>query len=119
LFHHAHGQTPGFLAFADELRAGGHAVHTPDLYDGRTFETLDEGIGYAKEVGFEAILQRRLAYDIDGSEAACAGGVGATTPLLTRRNPNEERGRPIGALRSRALTVPASVATLRKQASSS
>jgi dienelactone hydrolase len=58
LFHHAHGQTPGVLAFADELRAAGHTVHTPDLYDGKTFATLDEGIGYAKEVGFETILER-------------------------------------------------------------
>ena len=58
LFHHAHGQTPGFLSFAGELRAAGHTVHAPDLYDGKTFETLDEGIGYAKEVGFEEILER-------------------------------------------------------------
>ena len=37
LFHHAQGQTDGFLAFADELRAAGHTVHAPDLYDGKTF----------------------------------------------------------------------------------
>jgi dienelactone hydrolase len=62
LFHHAQGQTPGFLAFADELRAAGHVVHTPDLYDGKTFSDLDEGVGYAKEVGFETIAERgRLA----------------------------------------------------------
>jgi hypothetical protein len=30
LFHHAQGQTSGFLTFADELRAAGHAVHAPD-----------------------------------------------------------------------------------------
>jgi dienelactone hydrolase len=58
LFHHAHGQTPGFLAFADELRADGHVVHTPDLYDGKTFDDLDAGVGYAKEVGFDTILER-------------------------------------------------------------
>jgi dienelactone hydrolase len=58
LFHHAQGQTPGFLAFADELRAAGHTVHAPDLYDGRTFAALEEGIGYAKEVGFGAIAER-------------------------------------------------------------
>jgi dienelactone hydrolase len=58
LFHHAQGQTPGFLEFADELRAAGHVVHAPDLYDGRTFSDLDEGVGYAKEVGFETILER-------------------------------------------------------------
>src|SRR6266513_5207110 len=62
LFHHAQGQTPGFLAFADELGASGHTVHTPDLYDGKTFATLDEGVGYAKQVGFDTILERgRLA----------------------------------------------------------
>ena len=59
LFHHAQGQTPGFLAFADELRAAGHVVHAPDLYDGRTFTDLDEGVGYAKEVGFETIARAR------------------------------------------------------------
>ena len=58
LFHHAQGQTPGFLAFADEVRAAGHLVHTPDLYDGKTFASLDQGVGYAKQVGFETILER-------------------------------------------------------------
>ena len=62
LFHHAQGQTTGFLAFADELRAAGHTVHTPDLYDGKTFAALDEGVGYAQQVGFDTILERgRLA----------------------------------------------------------
>ena len=58
LFHHAQGQTPGFHAFADELRRAGHTVHTPDLYDGRTFPTLDEGIAYAQEAGFMELLER-------------------------------------------------------------
>ena len=58
LFHHAQGQTPGFLAFADDLRAAGHTVHTPDLYDGNTFAELDEGVGYAKQVGFGTIGER-------------------------------------------------------------
>src|SRR6266536_3040963 len=62
LFHHAQGQTRGFLAFADELRAAGHVVHAPDLYDGKTFTDLNEGVGYAKEVGFGTIGERgRLA----------------------------------------------------------
>ncbi len=58
LFHHAQGQTEGFQAFADELRAAGHTVHTPDLYDGKTFASLDDGVGYAQEVGFGTILER-------------------------------------------------------------
>jgi dienelactone hydrolase len=36
LFHHAQGLTPGCVSFADRLRAAGHVVHTPDLYDGKT-----------------------------------------------------------------------------------
>ena len=44
LFHHAQGQTEGFMAFAAELRRAGHTVHTPDLFDGRTFGSIDEGM---------------------------------------------------------------------------
>ena len=61
LFHHAQGQSPGFLAFADELREAGHTVHTPDLYDGRTFTTLDEGLAHAREIGFGKLVERGVA----------------------------------------------------------
>jgi dienelactone hydrolase len=52
LFHHAQGQTTGFNAFADELRQAGHTVHTPDLFEGRTFGSIEEGMAYAEELGF-------------------------------------------------------------------
>ncbi|HEX5823324.1 MAG TPA: dienelactone hydrolase family protein [Candidatus Limnocylindrales bacterium] len=55
LFHHAQGLTPGIHAFADELRAAGHTVHTPDLFDGQTFGSIDEGMAYIKETGFEEL----------------------------------------------------------------
>src|SRR5215471_12721258 len=59
LFHHALGQTRGFTAFADELRRAGHTVHTPDLFDGRTFASIDEGLEYAEQVGFpNEIIER-------------------------------------------------------------
>ena len=74
LFHHAQGQTPGFLAFAHELRAAGHVVHAPDLYDGKTFTDLNEGVGYAQEVGFGTIAERgRLAADDLPNELVYAG----------------------------------------------
>jgi len=64
LFHHAQGLTAGCLSFADELRAAGHVVHTPDLYDGRTFSNLVDGVGYARQTGFATIIERgRLAAD--------------------------------------------------------
>ena len=47
LFHHIQGLTPGVLAFADELRAAGHTVHTPDLYDGRTFDSIKAGADFS------------------------------------------------------------------------
>lgn len=58
LFHHAQGQTPGFHAFADELRQAGHTVHTPDLLDGRTFGSIDEGLAYVEQLGFATIIER-------------------------------------------------------------
>jgi dienelactone hydrolase len=51
LFHHIQGLTEGVVAFADELRASGHTVHTPDLFDGRTFDTIEEGFTYAQGLG--------------------------------------------------------------------
>ena len=58
LFQHAQGQTAGFHAFADELRRAGHTVHTPDLFDGRTFESIDAGLAYAEEIGFGEVIER-------------------------------------------------------------
>lgn len=58
LFHHSQGQTPGFLAFAEAIRRAGHTVHTPDLFDGRTFPSIDEGMAYIREVGFSDLLER-------------------------------------------------------------
>ncbi len=89
LFHHAQGQTAGFLAFADELRAAGHTVHAPDLYDGKMFATLDEGVGYARQVGFDTIGERgRLAAESLPNELVYAGfslGVMAAQMLAQTR----------------------------------
>ncbi|MBA3234350.1 MAG: dienelactone hydrolase family protein [Propionibacteriales bacterium] len=61
LYHHAQGLTTGVEAFAAELRQAGHSVHLPDLYEGHTFDTLDEGLAYAKQTGFGTVLERGLA----------------------------------------------------------
>ena len=58
LFHHAQGVTPGIRAFADELRAADHTVHVPDLFNGRTFDSIPEGIAFIKEQGFDALRER-------------------------------------------------------------
>jgi dienelactone hydrolase len=74
LFHHVQGLTEGVAAFADTLRRAGHTVHAPDVFDGRTFATLDEGIDYARQVGFGTLQQRSVAAAEDfGPELVYAG----------------------------------------------
>lgn len=59
--HHVQGLTAGVRSFAETLRQAGYDVHAPDLFDGRTFEKLDEGMAYAREVGFGALAERGIA----------------------------------------------------------
>lgn len=61
LFHHAHGLTSGVHAFAETLRGAGHTVHVPDLYEGRVFDDLEEGVAHAQEIGFGSIVERGRA----------------------------------------------------------
>lgn len=70
----AHGLTHGVREFADQLRAAGHRVTLPDLYDGATFDNLDDGVGHAEQVSFDTISSASLP----------AYGEGAAT-LLKRR----------------------------------
>jgi len=61
LFHHAQGLTSGVQAFAAQLRRAGHTVHVPDLFEGATFATVDEGVAYAAEIGFDTVAARGVA----------------------------------------------------------
>ena len=61
IFHHALGLTPGVLAFAERMRAAGHTAHAPDLYEGRAFDSLEDGVAHAGAVGFGTIVERGAA----------------------------------------------------------
>ena len=65
VFHHALGLTDWIRGFADTLREHGHTVHMPDLFDGRTFAQIEDGLAYSEEVGGPmAIVERgRAAVD--------------------------------------------------------
>ena len=67
LFHHVLGLTDGARSFADELRQAGHTVHTPDMFEGKTFDSIDAGIAFAREQGFGELAGRGVAaaQDID------------------------------------------------------
>ena len=74
LYHHAQGLTPGILAFADELRAAGHTVHTPDLFDGQRFDAIDEGMAFIKAQGFDAMRERGVRFADDLPAELVYGG---------------------------------------------
>ena len=74
LFHHALGLTPGVIAFADELRGAGHTVHTPDLFEGRVFGTIPEGMAYAEEIGFPAGVLARAGRAVESLPAGLVYG---------------------------------------------
>ena len=61
LFHHAQGLIRGVQAFADELRAAGHRVTVPDLYEGATFSVLEDGVAHAERIGMDGIIDRGVA----------------------------------------------------------
>ena len=74
LYHHIQGLTEGVRSFGDDLRRAGHVVHTPDLFDGRTFDTIDDGMAFARGAGFGALAERGVAAALERrSEVVYAG----------------------------------------------
>jgi dienelactone hydrolase len=74
LYHHVQGLTEGVRSFADELREAGHTVRTPDMFEGRTFDTIEDGMAFAREAGFGALAQRGVdAADGIGADVVYAG----------------------------------------------
>jgi dienelactone hydrolase len=89
LFHHIQGLTKGVVALADRLRAGGHTVHTPDLLEGRTFPTIEEGEAHVRALGFDTVFARGVAAaESLPAEAVYTGislGVGPAQQLAQNR----------------------------------
>jgi dienelactone hydrolase len=61
LYHHVQGLTEGVRSFAEDLRQAGHTVHTPDLFEGRTFDTIEKGMAFASDAGFGELAARGVA----------------------------------------------------------
>jgi dienelactone hydrolase len=90
VFHHALGLTDPVRRFADALRDAGHTVHTPDLYDGRRFNTIEDGMAHSEEIGGPmAIVDRaRAAVESLATEVVYVGfslGVLAAQSLAQTR----------------------------------
>jgi len=87
LFHHVQGLTEGVRAFAEQLRAGGHTVHTPDLFDGERPATIEDGVALTRRIGGEAIDRRADAAVAELSPAVVYAGFSfgaATAQRLTQ-----------------------------------
>jgi len=90
LFHHVQGLTQGVRAFAEELRAGGHTVHTPDLFDGERPATVDDGVAHVQKIGDEVLGARadRAMADLPaGLVYAGFSWGGATAQRLAQTRP--------------------------------
>lgn len=61
LFHSAIGLDEGVHRLAEALRADGHTVHTPDLFEGRTFDTVAAGAAHRDAVGIATLMERAAA----------------------------------------------------------
>lgn len=96
LIHHVHGLTDGVVAFADRLRAGGHTVHTPDLFDGQTFATVDAGKKHEEDtLGWDAMTSRAAAAAEGLPTELVYGGFSmgvVYSHLLARRRPGARGG---------------------------
>ena len=81
LFHHVQGLTDGMRDFAEQLRAGGHVVHAPDLFDGERPATVEDGLAYLKSVGDEPLRERaeRAVADLPGALVYAGVSWGAAT----------------------------------------
>jgi dienelactone hydrolase len=90
LFHHVQGLTDGVRAFAEELRAGGHTVHTPDLFDGERPASIEEGIALVGLIGDEELDKRALGAVAHLPQGLVYGGFsfgGATAQLFAQTRP--------------------------------
>ncbi|MBK3578680.1 dienelactone hydrolase family protein [Streptomyces sp. MBT65] len=60
LFHSIYGLRPAVRDAADRLRAAGHEVWTPDLFEGHTFDTVEDGRALNEKIGKEELLKRAV-----------------------------------------------------------
>ena len=95
LFHHALGLTDGVTAFAEDLRGAGHVVHTPDLFEGETFDSVPDGVANARAIGFGTIMERGAAAAEDLPSDLVYGGFSLgvlSAQMLTQMRPGARGG---------------------------
>jgi len=90
LFHHVQGLTDGLRAFAGEIRADGHTVHTPDLFNGELPASIEEGIAFTDSIDSDELETRIRDAVADVPDDAVYGGFSfgaATAQRLAQTRP--------------------------------
>lgn len=68
MFHDVLGKNQGVQTWVETLEGAGHTVHAPDLFEGQTYGTVDEGVAAVQQLGFDTVLERGKAA-VDGLPA--------------------------------------------------
>ncbi|WP_335973764.1 MULTISPECIES: dienelactone hydrolase family protein [Streptomycetaceae] len=68
LLHSTYGLRPAVHTAAERLRAAGHEVYVPDLFDGRTADSVEEGREIADGIGNDELLRRAITAAAPHSE---------------------------------------------------
>ena len=105
LFNHALGVTEGIRAFAERLRGGGHRVTVGDLFEGKTFDTIEPGVAFEEEIGWEGMIARSEAIAADLPPDIVYGGFSLGAVYAQRLAQKREGAR--GALLYHAGDMPA------------
>ncbi|RKN42502.1 dienelactone hydrolase family protein [Streptomyces hoynatensis] len=94
LLHSAYGLRPAVRAAADLLRSAGHRVLLPDLYGGRTADSVEEGLAIRDEIGRDELLRRAIAAAAERADAGLVyAGFSLGGSLAQRIALGDERAR--------------------------
>ncbi len=96
IFHHVLGLTSGVEAFANAIAVAGHDVITPDLFDGATFDSIEDGVAHAGGIGFETIAELGARHADQCGDALVVAGF--SLGVLPAQRIAQQRAGVIGAL---------------------
>ena len=74
LFHSVLGLRQGEIDAAERLRADGHEVRVPDLFEGRVFDTYEPAMAFSDALGVERPCELGLAAVANLSDGFVVGG---------------------------------------------
>jgi dienelactone hydrolase len=93
LFHSVCGLRPVELAAAEMIRAAGHNVSTPDLYDGVTADTIEQGFELKDDIGWDRICERAKTALVELPASTVLGGFSMSAGVVASVWPGRPKTR--------------------------